>query len=189
MVSTRALIFHMSVSCDKTFPWLQKSLTFWPWPWCLSYLLKTLTLAIFFLLVSTRTLIFHMSVSSDKTFQWVQVYLTLTFVFNLHIENFNLAYIFWIVCSRIWIFHMNVCCDKSFQWVPTGLTLWTWPLHLTYLLKTLILAVSFEWYVLGFWYFTWVFFETRLSHRYIEEKFLSDTVKIKYDNKKVIFKA
>jgi hypothetical protein len=66
---------------------------------------------------------FHISVSSDKTFLWVPTALTLTLVFDLHIENFNHAYIFSMVCSRILIFRMSVFCDKSFQWLPTGLTL------------------------------------------------------------------
>jgi hypothetical protein len=33
---------------------------------------------------------------------------------------------------------------------------------LTYLLKTLTLVISFEWYVLGLWYFSWVFLLKRL---------------------------
>jgi hypothetical protein len=48
---------------------------------------------------------------------------TLTLVFDIHIENFNYAYIFLMVCTRTLIFHLSVCCDKSFQGVPTGLTL------------------------------------------------------------------
>jgi hypothetical protein len=46
MVSTTVLIFHMGILCDKTFPWVQNFLTLWPWPWCLIYLLKSLTLPI-----------------------------------------------------------------------------------------------------------------------------------------------
>ena len=42
-VSARALIFHMSIPCDKTFLWTPSFLTLWPWPWSLSYFLKTLT--------------------------------------------------------------------------------------------------------------------------------------------------
>jgi hypothetical protein len=49
MVSIRALILHMSsIPCDKTFPWVPKLLTFWSWPWCLTYFWKTLTFAITF---------------------------------------------------------------------------------------------------------------------------------------------
>ena len=36
----RPLIFHMCIPFDKTFPWISKFLTKWPWPWCLTYFLK-----------------------------------------------------------------------------------------------------------------------------------------------------
>jgi hypothetical protein len=44
MVGSTVLIFHMSVPCNKTFPWMQTNLTFWPW--CLTYLLKSLSMVI-----------------------------------------------------------------------------------------------------------------------------------------------
>ena len=47
-VSARALIFHMSIPCDKTFPWIPLFFTLWPWPWSLTYFCKTLTLLITF---------------------------------------------------------------------------------------------------------------------------------------------
>ena len=47
-VSARALILHMSIPCDKTFPWIPLFLTLWPWPLSLTYFLKTLTLRISF---------------------------------------------------------------------------------------------------------------------------------------------
>ena len=46
--SDRALIFHISIPCDKTFPWVPLFFTLWPWPWILTYFLKTLTLLITF---------------------------------------------------------------------------------------------------------------------------------------------
>ena len=45
-VSARALIFHMSIPCNKTFQWVPLFFTLWPWPWSLTYFLKTLTLLI-----------------------------------------------------------------------------------------------------------------------------------------------
>ena len=45
-VSVRALIFHMSTPCEKTFKWVPLFLTLWPWPWSLNHFLKTLTLLI-----------------------------------------------------------------------------------------------------------------------------------------------
>jgi hypothetical protein len=65
-------------------------------------------------------------------------------------KNFNLAF----------TFHLSVSCDKTFPWVPKKLTLLPWPWCLTYLIKTLTLAISFEWYVLRLWYFTCVFLVT-----------------------------
>ena len=47
-VSARALIFHMSIPCNKTFPWVPLFFTLWPWPWSLTHFLKTLTLLIIF---------------------------------------------------------------------------------------------------------------------------------------------
>ena len=47
-VSSKALIFHMSIPCDKTFQWVPLFFTMWPWPSCLIYFLKTLNLLITF---------------------------------------------------------------------------------------------------------------------------------------------
>ena len=44
----RAFIFHMCISCGKTFLLIPKYLTSWPWPWLLTYFWKNLTLAITF---------------------------------------------------------------------------------------------------------------------------------------------
>ena len=43
-----ALIFHMNIPRDKTFPWVPLFFTPWPWPWSLTHFLKTLTLLITF---------------------------------------------------------------------------------------------------------------------------------------------
>jgi hypothetical protein len=142
-IDTGAFIFHMSVPCDKTFPWVPKKFTLWPWPWCLTYLLKTFTLAISFewyvlwiwyftwLFLVTRPFSGYQQVwPCDLDF-----YVWPTFC------KFNLSYIFLIVRIRFLLFHMNVCCDKTFPWVPTGLTLWSWPLRFTDLHKNLTLAI------------------------------------------------
>jgi hypothetical protein len=46
LVCSRTLIFHISLCCDKSFQWVPTGLTLWPWPLCLTNLLKTLTLAV-----------------------------------------------------------------------------------------------------------------------------------------------
>ena len=94
------------------------------------------------------------------------VLVTLTLVFDLLIKNFNLGHNTFMVSIRALIFHMSVPCDKAFPWVPKFLTLWPWPWCLTYLLKTLTLAITFKWHVLGCWYFTWVFLVIRPFHGY-----------------------
>jgi hypothetical protein len=40
---------------------------------------------------------------------------TLTFMFDPLIENFNLGYNFQMVCARMLIFQMIVPCDKIFS--------------------------------------------------------------------------
>ena len=59
------------------------------------------------------------------------------------------------------IFHMSIPCDKTFQCLPLFFTLWTWPLSLTYFLKTLILLITFEQWMLELWYFSWIFLVIR----------------------------
>ena len=40
-VSARALVFHMSIPCDKTFPYVPLLFTIWLWPWSMTHFLKT----------------------------------------------------------------------------------------------------------------------------------------------------
>ena len=87
--------------------------------------------------------------------------LTLTLMFDLLFKNFNLSYNFWMVSTRVLIFHKYVPYDKTFPWVSKFLTSWPWPRRLTYFLKTLTSAITFEWKVLGLWYFICVFLMTR----------------------------
>jgi hypothetical protein len=115
VISARALIFHMSIPCDKIFPWVQQCLILWPWPWCLTYLLTTLILAISFKWYKQEPWYFT-SVPCDKTFSWVpQKFDLLTFVLDLLTQNFNFGYIFWMVCARTLMCHMGVSSDKAFS--------------------------------------------------------------------------
>jgi hypothetical protein len=68
LISNKALTFHMSVSCDKTFLWVPTNMIFWPW--CFTHLLKTLTSAITFEWYILG--LWYMSIPWDKTLQWLQ---------------------------------------------------------------------------------------------------------------------
>jgi hypothetical protein len=112
-------------------------------------------------MVYTRTLILYVIVLCDSTFLRYINYFdpnTLTLLFGLlMIKNFNLGNAFWKICSGTLIFYIIVPCNKAFLWVPADFTMWwfwTWPLSLFHLLKTLILALSFEQYLPGLGYFT-----------------------------------
>ena len=113
-------------------------------------------LANYFWTVSARAWIFYMSIPCDKTFQWVPFLLPCDIDFNPFFENFNLGNYFWTVSARAWIFYMSIPCDKTFQWVPLFFTLWPWAWSLTHFLKTFSLLITFEQWVLEFWYFTWI---------------------------------
>jgi hypothetical protein len=87
--------------------------------------------------------------------------MTLTNVFDLLLENFYIGFIFWMVCTRTLMFHE--CSLLEWEDLSMGTNNYDlMNLVFDYFLKTLILAVSLEWYVLGLWYFTWVFLLTRL---------------------------
>jgi hypothetical protein len=148
MVCTRTLILQTSIPYDKTFPWIPKVLTLWPWPWCLTCLLKTLILTVtfewyvlglwYFTWVFLVTRLFHGYQNFDLVI--------LTLVFDLLIGNFNLDHNFWMVCTctRALIFYMSIPCDKTLQWVPKVLTLWPWPLCLTYISLWQELSMTYD---------------------------------------------
>ena len=75
-VSARALIFHMSIPCDETIPWVP---FFYPVTVILEFdpVFVNFILAKIFWTVSTRALIFHMSIPCDETFPWVPLFFTL----------------------------------------------------------------------------------------------------------------
>ena len=86
--------------------------------------------------------------------------LTLTLKFDLLFKNFNIGHNFWMACGVTFIIHMCVPYDKPFLLVPNVLTSWSWPWTLTHFSKTLTLAITFEWQVMGLSYFTCVFLIT-----------------------------
>ena len=155
-MNVRTMIFHMSIPSDNTFPLVPTVFALWPLPWSLTYLLKTLTL------------LFYMNILLDKISQRVPTILTswpwprrLTYFF----KTLNLLINFeqWVI--ELWYFTWVFYETKT----PSGtnnvdlviLTLWSWPLSLAYFLKTLILLITFEEWVLELWYFTWIFLVIR----------------------------
>ena len=131
-VSARALIFHMSIPCDKSFPWVPLFFTLWPWPLSLTHFKKNLNLAYNFWTVSARALIFHMSITWDKRL----IFGTKPFDLDIwHIFKKNdIGHNFWIINIRPFILHKTISCDKIFLLVsrwhicPCDLDhLWNWP--------------------------------------------------------------
>ena len=118
-------------------------------------LIKNFNLGYNFQMVCTRMLIFDECSLWQDLFMGTKIFdlVTLTLMFDLLIKNFNLAYNFWMVSTRALIFHMSVPYGKTFPWVPNFLTMWPWLWCLTYLLKTLTLALTLKWSVQGCWYF------------------------------------
>jgi hypothetical protein len=130
MVCTRTLIFHMSVSSSKTFPWILTYLTLWPRPWCLTYILKTISFEWYVLGVGYFT---RVIVVTSPFCGYQQVW---PWDVDLLTENFNLGHLFWLLCIRTFIFHMSVPWDKTFLEILITMTLWPWPWCLTYISKS-----------------------------------------------------
>ena len=128
-VSASALIFHMTIPCDKPFPWVALFLTLWPWPWSLMYFLKILTLIIAFEQWLLELWYFTWLFLVIRPFCGCHYFLpcdlvTLTLDFDPFFENFNLANNFWAVNARALIFQMSNPYYEIFCWY------WTfWPWH------------------------------------------------------------
>ena len=118
----RAFIFHMCISCGKTFLSIPKFFTWWPWPWLLTYFWKNLTLAITFdpkqMGLSYFTCVFLVA----RPFFWKQNFLPR----DLHLD-------FWTTLNRkvralIYIYLFPVTrpfCWYQYFW-PSGLDLDFW---------------------------------------------------------------
>jgi hypothetical protein len=122
-VGTRAFIFHMSIPCEKTFPWVSTFLTL---TLMFDHLIENFNLVYIFWFVGiyeiwhfTCVFLVTRPYSGYQKFDLV----TFTLVCDLLIKNFNLGYNFWMASTRALIFHMGIPSDKTFQWVPTDLTM------------------------------------------------------------------
>ena len=69
-VNARALIFHISISCDTTFPWVPLLLTLWPWPWSLTHFLKNFNLPNNFWTAMLNLWYFTWVFFVIRTFRW-----------------------------------------------------------------------------------------------------------------------
>jgi hypothetical protein len=101
------------------------------WPWCLTYLLKTLTLAI----------TFRWYVLWCWYFTWVLLSWVPNF-FDLDVKNFNFGCNFQMVCTRALIFHISVSYSKTFPWAPNIFELLT--LMFDPLIKNFNLGCNFQ---------------------------------------------
>ena len=160
-MSVRALIFHMSIPCEKTFPWVPLFFTLWPWPRSLTYFLKNLTLLITFEHWVLELWYFIWVIIVTRSFQRYQHFF-LPYDLDLGVwptfqKTLSLPITFGQWVLELWCFFMSIPCDKAFKFF----TLWPWPCSLTYILKRLTLLITSEQWGLELWYFTWVIILTR----------------------------
>ena len=143
----RAFIFHLYIPCDKTFPWVPKFLTSWPWPWSLTYFKKNFNLGHCFLTRRGRAFIFHLYILCDKTFPWEPkffYFVTLTLKFSLFSKTLTL-----VIASQpeevgLSYFTYVFLVGRPLMSYHDFLTLWPWPCRLNYFNKKLSWTMTFE---------------------------------------------
>ena len=110
-------VFHMSIPCDKNFPWVPLFFTMWPWPWSLTHFLKTLTLLITFeqwvLELWYFTWVFLVLRSFRRYHYFYTVTLTLEFDPFLK-KTLTFANYFWTVSAWALLYHMSFSSDNTF---------------------------------------------------------------------------
>jgi hypothetical protein len=154
------------------------TLTLWPLTSEFDLLFKNFNLGHNLWLVGDRAFIFHTCIPYGKTFFiWYHDLDPLTFEFD-KLKNFNLVNNFWLVGARAFIFDMCTPYGKTFHLIP-----WPWPSDLwhwslTYFLKTLSLVVTFDWWVVGVSYFTWIFVVVRPFFWYHDFDFLTFDLRV-----------
>jgi hypothetical protein len=149
MVSTRSLIFRVSIPCDKTFPWVQRYVTL---TLVFDLLIKTLILAVFWF-VDNSALIFHTSVPYDKTLR-----------LSMGTKTFTLWRWPWCLTHRH--LFLSISFDTCILKINFNLGYFVRMVGTRDFTSVFLVTRPFEWYVLGYWYFTWVFGVTRPFHGY-----------------------
>jgi hypothetical protein len=103
--------------------------------WCLTYLLKTLTFAISFILIFPKVPSFILDISHECS-KWHDVPVGMIFLpCDPHLsawptlQKLNFGYIFLMVFSWLKpsVFHLIVLCSKTFPWLPNFSIFWSWP--------------------------------------------------------------
>ena len=119
-VSTRALIFHMTIPCDKTSTWVPLFLYPVTLTLDLTHVLKTLTLLITFELWMLDLWYFTGVFLVIRSFRGYHYFLPCYLGLGEwpFFENVNLSYNLCTMSARAFVFHMSIPCDKTFTWVP-----------------------------------------------------------------------
>ena len=132
-VSALALIFHMSIPCDKAFPWVP--LIFYPLTLEFDPFFENFNLGNNFWTVSTRALIFHMSIPCDKAFPWVPTILILwswpwSLTSFLKILTLLRRFELWVLefIHFTWIFVVAKSFSEYQHFSPCDLDLGIWPI-------------------------------------------------------------
>ena len=114
-MSSFSFILHMCIPCGKTFLLVPNILTFWPWPWLLTYFWKKLNIGYNFWTKKDRTFILHMVIPCGKTFLLVPNIFTswpwpllLTYFW----KKLDLSHNFWTKRDRVFILGINILYRK-----------------------------------------------------------------------------
>ena len=152
-MSTRALLFHISIPCDKTLTWTPIYVTRDPWPWSVTYIF-TLLITFEKWVLELSCLIFHFSIHCDKTFHQYQRFwlCDLDLGVDQFFENFNLTTNFWAVSARalMHVFHMYILCDNIFSLVPNIFDPVTLTFEIGLLFENFNLATNYKQWVQEF---------------------------------------
>ena len=120
----RAFIFHMCISCGKTFLSIPKFLTKWPWPSLLTYFWKRSMLAITFELKEIELSYFTSVFLVARPIFWEHFFTSWPWPWLLTYfwKKLNLDHNFWTKSDRALILHISIPCGKTFLLIPILLT-------------------------------------------------------------------